>query len=248
MNAMRDHRDRLALLAAFLVPLGLAAVLGPFRGSFANTAAALLLVAVIVAVAVTGNRLTGVVASISAALWFDFFLTAPYERLAITHRNDIETTVCLLVVGIMVTELAARSRHHFHVANEESDFVAMINSLVDLAAGSVPTLMVVERAANSIRELLDLRACRFEADPPGPPLARIGSNGEVVHVGLLWPVLNIGIPGPEAEILTQWRGEVMGRFVLTPTPGLPVSVERRIVAMSLADLVEATLYEQRQVA
>jgi hypothetical protein len=40
----------------------------------------------------------------------------------------------------------------------------------------------------------------------------------------------------------------MGRFVLTPTPGVPVSVERRIVARSLADLVGAALYDRKSAA
>jgi hypothetical protein len=214
-----SHRNRWAVLAALVAPLGLCALLVPLRASFTNSAAALLLVAVIAAVAVAGRRFAGFVASVSSALWFDFFLTRPYDQFAISHRNDIETMVCILVVGFIVTELAARSRHHFEASNETS----------------------------SLSQLLELRDCRFEAHMSDPPLARIGPSGEVTHVGLLWPVDNIGIPGPQAEILAQWRGHVMGRFVLTPTPGLPVSIERRAVATSLAELVAAALLESRPV-
>ena len=46
-------------------------------------------------------------AAVSPAAWFDFFLTQPYERFAITHREDIETTVLLVAVGAAVTELAS---------------------------------------------------------------------------------------------------------------------------------------------
>jgi len=66
---------------------------------FANTAAALTMVIVIVAVAVIGPRPAGIVASASAALWFDFFLTSPYDRFAISHRPDLETTIAIFVVG-----------------------------------------------------------------------------------------------------------------------------------------------------
>ncbi len=246
MGHIRDHRNQLAILAAFVAPLGLAAVLAPFRGSFVNTAAALVLVALVVAVAVVGNRFAGIIASMSAALWFDFFLTAPYERLAISHRPDIETTICILIVGIAVTELAARSRYHLRTASEESDYVTMIRELADLASGPGPEPEVHERASALLTNLLDLRACRFETVISGLPLARIRSNGEVVHVGLRWPVREIGIPGPEAEIVVQWRGRVTGRFVLTPTPGLPVSVQRRIVAVLLADIVGASRSGQPQ--
>jgi K+-sensing histidine kinase KdpD len=75
-----SQRDRLALIAALLVPLGACAALVPVRTTFPNTDAALVLVAVVVAVAANGHRLAGVLAALSAAAWFDFFLTQPYER------------------------------------------------------------------------------------------------------------------------------------------------------------------------
>ena len=56
MDTIRAYRDQIALVAAVVLPLGVAAILVPFRSSFANTASALILVAVIVAVASLGNR------------------------------------------------------------------------------------------------------------------------------------------------------------------------------------------------
>ena len=86
------YRNRLAFSAAVIAPFIVAAVLVPFRGTFANTAAALTMVIVITAIAVIGLRLAGIVASASAALWFDFFLTRPYDRfVVIGHRPDLET-------------------------------------------------------------------------------------------------------------------------------------------------------------
>lgn len=99
-------RDRLAVIAALAVPLGVAATLIPFRGSFPNTEAALVMLLVVVAVAANGYRLAGILAAASAAVWFDFFLTRPYERFTITRRADIETTILLLVIAVAVTELA----------------------------------------------------------------------------------------------------------------------------------------------
>lgn len=247
MALFRKYRQRLTTVAAIVVPLGVATALVPFRTSFATTAAALILVAFIFAIAVAGNRFTGVVASVSAALWLDFFLIRPYDRFTISHRLDMETTISLFVVGVMVTELAARSRHHSRASSEESAFVTKIRDLTEQAARSTPISQVVASASSSLVELLCLRGCRFETVAPEPPLARIQSNGEVMHVGLDWPVGELGIPGPEAEILTEWRGLVLGRFVLTPTPGQTVSVERRVVAVALARVVAATLNEQRRV-
>ena len=148
MDRFRPYRDQIAFVAALVLPLGVAALLVPFRGDFASTASALILVAVIVAVAALGNRFSGFVATLSATLWFDYFLTQPYERLAITHRPDIETAVCLFVVGIIVTELAARNRHHRASAFEEADYVGMIYDVSELVASGTPSSEVIEQRAH----------------------------------------------------------------------------------------------------
>lgn len=248
LTLLRRAQRSLTLALALVGPLVIAAVLSPFRGSFADTAAALVLVASVVALAVTGGRRAGYVASLASALWFDFFLTRPYDRFAISHRPDVETTVAIVLVGVLVTELAARSRRHARTSSEGFGYVETFQSFSDLAAGPTPSPQIIEFVSTSLVELLDLRACRFERLGTDPPLARVLANGVVDHVGLAWPVGEIGIPGPEAEILAEWRGRVLGRFVITPTPGAAVSVERLSVAVSLATLAAAALDHERRSA
>ena len=235
------YRNRLAIAAAVFGPIVVAAVLVPFRGTFANTAAALTMVIVIVAVAVIGPRPAGIVASASAALWFDFFLTSPYDRFAISHRPDLETTIAIFVVGVLVTELAARSRQHWQAANNSTAYVGMIHGVAVLASNSAPVTEIIDQTTNSLVQLLSLRACRFDRSLSDPPLAQIQSNGNVELVGLRWPAREIGIPGPEAEIVAKWRGRVVGRFVVTPTPGATVTLEQRIVAVAVVDVAAAYL-------
>ena len=175
-------------------------------------------------------------------------MTRPYERFNISHRPDLETTIAIFVVGVIVTELAARSRRHSRVSDEESTYVSMIRDLTDLAAGSSRSAVVIESVERSLVPLLDLRACRFDATLANPPLARIISSGAVIHVGLDWPVSDIGIPGPAAEIVAEWRGRALGRFVLTPSTGQPVSLERRVVAVLLVNVVGASLATETRVA
>jgi K+-sensing histidine kinase KdpD len=244
MGAIARHRTAVANVAALVVPLGVAAALVPFRSSFANTASALVLVAVVVGVAVIGNRTAGFLATVSATLWFDFFLTRPYERLAITHRPDIETAVSLFMVGIVVTELAARSRHHQVVAHEESDYVGLIYGVSELASSGAPALEVIERVRTELVELLHLRSCRYEPGPAERPRMRLERNGHVIIGGKVWGVHEMGLPGPELELLVQARGHALGRFVLKPTPGRPVSFQRRIVAVAITDQVGAALRPQ----
>lgn len=239
---------RLAVAAGFLGPLALALVLVPFRISLAPPAAALLLVIVIVAVALLGGRAGGVVASMSAAAWFDFFLTAPYLRFAITRRPDLETTICLLFVGLAVTEIAARSRAHREVADEEAQFVALIHEFSDLVARGARAEFVIARAATELTSLLGLRECRFATTPSKGNPARIQHSGEVVLGILRWGTQRSGLPGREVELLVQHRGRVYGRFAMVPTPGLPVPVERLVVAASVADQVGTAVADQARSA
>ncbi len=244
MGRTRSHRAALANAAGLVLPLGVAGVLVPFRSSFAATASALVLVAVIVAIAVIGNRTAGFLATFSATLWFDFFLTRPYERLAITHRPDIETAVSLFVIGLIVTELATRSRHHHEAAIEESDYVELIYTVSELVASGAAVDEVIEQVRAELIALLHLRGCRFEDGSPERPRMRMERDGHVLIGRHIWGVHEVGLPGPELDLPVQTRGQVRGRFVLEPTPGSPVSLQRRVVAVAIADQVGAALIPQ----
>jgi hypothetical protein len=87
-----SHRGWAGLVAA--------AVLLPFRASWPDTNAALLLVLVVVAVAAIGNRVAGGVAAVWAAIWFHFFFTLPiYYRFPIRSSAEVTTAVLLLLTG-----------------------------------------------------------------------------------------------------------------------------------------------------
>ncbi len=90
-------------------------------------------------------------------------------------------------------------------------------------------------------DLLHLRACRYEAGSGDRPVMRLEHDGQVFLGGRPWGVHRVGLPGPEIELLVQNQGRTLGRFVLTPTPGYPVSRERRVVAVAIADQVGSSL-------
>ena len=245
VDHVRRHGRRYSLSASLLVPPGVAAIFVPVRTSFSNVGAALTLVAVIEAMAILGRRLGGMVATLSAAVWFDFFLTPPYERFTISHRPDLETTISLVVVGLIVTELAARSRSHRRAATEESAFVSLLAATAARAGTGSSHEQLVSTAAEDLTRILSLRACHYQADVRGRPHAQIMADGSVVHVGMRWPASELGIPGPQAEIPCVWHGAPLGRFILTPSPGLAVSSEQRIVAVALVNVVAGSLHDRR---
>ena len=237
MEWIKGHRESLGVGAGFLLPLAVAALMVPFRASFADAAAALVLVAVVAVVATAGTRTGGYVAALSACLWFDFFLTRPYEQLAITHRPDIEIAVSLLVVGVVVTELASRSRHHHAVAGEEADYVNVIYQVSELASTGAEVEELVSRVSAELVRLLQLRGCRFERGSAFERTTVIDHDGQVLLAGCFWAVDALGLPGRQIALIVYGRGRIVGRFVLTPTPGQPVSLQARVVAVALADLV-----------
>jgi hypothetical protein len=224
-------------VTAVLSPLAVAGVLVPFRATFSNTEGALLMVVVVVGVAAFGDRVAGILATVSSALWFDFFLTRPYERLAISHRQDIETTVLLFVVGLAVTELTARGRLHRIRAGEQSLYLKELGMLSRMMAEGGDTRVALARTEAVLSSLLELRGCRYEPSPPSGRSALVLPDGSVVLAGVTWPTL----PGKEVDLPITYRGREFGRFVLSPTPGKEIPVERRKVASALANEMGAVL-------
>ena len=238
----RSWPARLPVLVAVVAPVGAAVALIPFRNRSENTVnVALVMVAVVVAVAATGGRLAGIVASISGALSFDFFHTRPYESFTITRRADLETAILLLIVGLIVGQLASRSRRHRGSAMESSADIARIHAVAELVAAGAAPEDVILAVRNELVDLLSLKACRFTRSFEERPRRRLEANGEVFIGGLRWGMSTMGWPSSEIDLVVHGRGRPHGRFVLTPTPGVPVSWDRRVVAVALADQAGAAL-------
>ena len=54
-----------------------------------------------------------------------------------------------------------------------------------------------------------------------------------------WSVGSLGLPSRGVGLEVQGGGQTYGRYLIVPTAGVPVSFERRIVAVALADQVGA---------
>lgn len=236
-------RDRVAVAAGLLAPLALAAILVPFRGSFANTDAALAMILIIVAVAGAGSRLGGFIAAVSAAAWFDFFLTRPYEQFAINRAADIETTVLLVVIGAAVTEIAVWGRRQHAAASRRSGYLDGINDAARaVAAGDSPSALI-GRIAASLTQLLSLRSCEFQYGVAGLGRpGRLEHDGQVIVDGRPCDVQAAGLPAAAGtELLVESGGRLQGRFLMLPDPAARPTREQLLVAVALADQAGAAL-------
>jgi len=226
-----------------VAPLVLTLILVPILASFPNTDAALALILVIVAVAAFGSRLAGILAALSAAVWFDFFLTQPYERFSITRSTDIETTVLILLIGVAVTELAVWGRRQQLTATRRAGYLDGINTAAQAVATGSSASLLIEEVSRQLVRLLSLRSCTFERGIAGLGRpARLRSDGQVEAPGRpdVLLVERDGLPAT-TELLVENHGVLQGRFLLTAESGSRPTLEQRLVAVAFADQVGAAL-------
>jgi UPF0716 family protein affecting phage T7 exclusion len=237
-------RNLSALTAAIAVPLGIAAALVPVRGNIPNATVALILAALVSLMAAIGTRATAVVAAISASLGFDLFHTKPYGSLTISHAQDIETTVLLLIVSLVVGQLAARNRGHRRLAAATSYDLGRVHAVAEMVASGEPVDQVLVAVANELTDLLGLRSCRFDphfAERAGPFIER---HGALTWGALRWGFNTTGLPSHEVSLIVQYQGRPIGRYVLLAVPGTRVSADQLVAAVALADQAGAAVGAQ----
>jgi K+-sensing histidine kinase KdpD len=242
LNSLSAQRERLLVAAGLLLPLAASALLALVRRYLPDTDAALVLVVVVVAVASAGRRTAGYLAAMSAAVWFDFFLTVPYYHFQMTHGSDIRTAVLLLLVGIAVTEIGVAARRYRLQAGEESELLALVSSVASQAAGTGSGHELIDRVSRDLVSLLGVQAVRFERGRPattGRP--RFEPDGGLSWGDVQWDIDTMGLPADDIELAVRADDVGLGRFVVTPRDTQPCPRGRRVVAVVLAEQVGAAL-------
>lgn len=241
---LREYRVA-TVVAAAASPLVVAAVLAPLRETVTPATDVLVLVAVVVTFSATGLREAGLAAAVSAAVWFDFFLTEPYGSLAINDPNDLEAAVLLLLIGGIVTETALWGQRNEAALSKEVGYVDGVLATAESVAGDQRT---PEEHAHLIclrmSEVLNLDSCRFEPGGTVEHFAYILSHdGSVTKGGRKVDVDRDGFPVDSVVVLpVRTGGELGGRFLLTAASHVARPSERqRRVAVLLADQIAGTL-------
>jgi K+-sensing histidine kinase KdpD len=235
--------DGLKVVVAFLIPLGLSALWVPVRTRLPNTDLALVLVLAVLAVGAAGRRLAVVSAAISAAFWFDFFDTAPFEHPSIQRAADLETTLVLAFVAIVGGELAVRIVGHRSHARSEAARLTSLSGAASLLASGEELALVVEAVGLELKGLLGLRDCTFEVAAPNPTRGRIQRDGE-----LSAPTQRseeAGTSFDTVEMPVWGHRHVFGQFVMRFPPGADVPPPGDLVAaVALGDQVGAAFMTQ----
>lgn len=228
---------------AAAVPLVACAVLSLFRHDVPNTNAALGLVLLIVAAASSGIRAAGLAAALSSAVWFDFFLTEPYNQFAVTKRADIETAVLLLLVGLAVSEIALWGRRQQAQASREQGYLdGVVSTAATVGAGRTSASALIDHVSRQIVDVLQIDACRFDFGG-GLVLAELHDDASVVYDGRPLDVSRSGLPtDTEIALMIRSSGVVRGRFLLVSTSRVVRPTREQLrVAVALANQVGAAL-------
>jgi hypothetical protein len=241
------QRDRLSWIGAGLAvagPPAVAAALVPFRPSIPAANVALMLVVVVLVAAIVGGRTGGIVAALTAALSFDFFFTVPFNSFRIDTRDDIETTLLLLVVGVIAGEIVVRARRSRQVAFTSRREVQRMRRVAEVAAGSDSPARLIASVRQELASILPVERCWFER-PPFPTTMPQLRHGRVAvpagdpRIGALDPS-----PSRLVELPVYGGGVVRGRFVLEfaePTVGVALPTDARATAVALADQLGVAL-------
>jgi hypothetical protein len=230
-----SERESAGAALGGLAAIAVAGALVALRGTIDNTNIALILVVVVVAAAAGGGRRAGAATGVIATMAFDFFHTKPYLSLKIESADDVETTLLLLVIGLLVGQVAIASRRRRAEAVEGRGEVDRLYRVAEQAAvGELEDLKTAVRG--ELIDLLSLADCRYQPGPAASGLPVLSPRGWV-DVGPVHRSTDDGpeLPGSGFAIPMRHRGRVLGNVVCKPVAGTGVSFERRRVAVALAD-------------
>ena len=228
-----------AEVLSVIVTLSTGALLVLIRGEVDNSVTVLVLAAVVSLCGALGGWRAGIWGAVSAAVAFNFFHTEPYLSLRIHDADDVLTTACLVIVGVIAgatSSVVHRGRARIEEAGTE---LAAIERVADLVALGRDPADVGTSVRAELLAVLRLSGCRFDvAAGNRPHLGRRGEIDEAVRTfhdgGFELPAAGIAIP-----VLS--RGDLVGYLVCEPTPGAAVSIARRRAAVALADLLGAAM-------
>ncbi|SDP68824.1 hypothetical protein SAMN04489867_3471 [Pedococcus dokdonensis] len=235
-----EHRGWVVVGAA-AAPLALCAGIGTAPDSVPDASVAVALVVLIVAAAASGIRAAGLVAALSSATWFDFFLTQPYRSFAIDSAEDIEVAVLLLVVGLAVTELALWGQRQRSDVGRQRGYLDGVMATAESVARDADVATVTRSVAERIREVLDLDRCEFVAGPNLPAGPVLDRDGSITRDGGSLDVDRVGLPVDRVVLLPVRGGAgARGHFALTAASHVArPTLDQRRVAVLLADQVAA---------
>ena len=236
-----DGSDIAGLAVGVFGSIVLSVALIPLRSHVDNDVMALALVIPVLLAAVLGGRWPGAASALVAAISFDFFFTLPYQSLRIASGNDISTFVVLLIVALIAAEVGIQARRGSRTARESRSDLDRLVRVIDIAAHEGDIEDVVSSARAELIGLFGLVDCVFESGPPHPEMPRLGIHGTIEGTPLVAAHTDFLLPPGGVEIEVIGRGIDFGRLVMFAGEPVRASLQKRAVAVAIADQLGITL-------
>jgi K+-sensing histidine kinase KdpD len=141
-------------VGAFVASLLIGLLVEPFRGTIGLENVVILYLLVVVAAAAIGGRAAGIVAALSAALAYDYFLTTPYHTLVVDSLAQVITVALLVTTGIVASVGGRVRRRSAAVAQAYADAIRLLHWVTETAAAGGAVDRV---AAEGLQQLLGAR-------------------------------------------------------------------------------------------
>ncbi len=236
-----DGSDIAGLAVGVFGSILLSVALIPLRGHVDNDVMALALVVPVLLAAVLGGRWPGAASALVAAICFDFFFTLPYQSLRIASGDDISTFVVLAIVALISAEVGIRARRGGRSARESRSDLDRLVRVIDIAAHEGDIEDVVSSARAELIGLFGLVDCVFESGPAHPEMPRLGIHGTIEGTPLVAAHTDFLLPPGGVEIEVIGRGIDFGRLVMFAGEPVRASLQKRAVAVAIADQLGITL-------
>jgi Domain of unknown function (DUF4118) len=244
---------------AFVASIVAGVVMQPDRNEIGLENATIIYLLIVVIAAAYGGRTAGLVAALSAALSYDFFLTTPYNRLTIDSVSQV-VTVALLFGSGLVASLAGRARRRSgREARQQADAIRLLNAITQAVAAGADADRL---AAGGLRQLLDVQRVTItrggpagqtvvaadaaaEGDAAGGEPPDLGDVPHLDEQGRLprgiFLVRDGHLPRPVrgAAVILVHDNEPVGELVVITGTGHPLPPGARLIVATVAHALAA---------
>ncbi|MDQ1449960.1 MAG: hypothetical protein QOC79_2931 [Actinomycetota bacterium] len=248
MNTLRrrprepeDGSDLIGLAIGVFGALALSVAMLPLRDHLHNDNMALALVLPVLIAAVLGGRVAGAAGAVVAALCFDFFFTKPYLSLRIASDNDLASFVVLLIVALISAEVGIRARRGSRAAREARSDLDRLTRVIEIAAHGADIEDVISSARAELIGMFGLVDCVFDTEPMQAGLPHLGIHGAIEGAPLVATHTDFLLPPGGVELAVVGRGIHFGRLVLFAPDSVRAPLQKRVVAVAIADQLGITL-------
>jgi len=247
-------------VGAFVASLLIGLLVEPFRATIGLENVVICYLLVVVAAAAIGGRAAGIVAAVSAALAYDYFLTTPYHTLAIDTLAQVITVVLLVATGMVVSIGGRERRRSAAAAAAHAEAIRVLHRVTETAAagGAVDRVAaeglqrllgarrvsVLHRSPAGFAVTVDVGETRSPLDVEA--LTHLDREGRIPpgHHRVLDGTMVLPLDGVALDLVAHQQP--VGYLVVIPGRDVPADRTTRLAVAAMANELAVAATEQSQ--